>query len=139
MAADVMSRRRMTVTLAIAAVAVWLGTVTVLIARQPDPGAPSPAALRDALASALAAHDADALGGLLNYPGSGASDFADDYVAVLNDQSVRDVAVHLVPDDRSPTTAMVTGVAGHGQAFSYRLAVTAEEGRWTVAFTPPLP
>jgi hypothetical protein len=129
----------MAVTLAIAAVAVWLGTVTVLIARQPDPGAPSPTALRDALASALAAHDADALGGLLNYPGSGASDFADNYVAVLNDQSVRDVAVHLVPDDRSPTTAVVTGVAGHGQAFSYRLAVTAEEGRWTVAFTPPLP
>lgn len=126
-------------TLAIAAVAVWLGTVTVLIAHQPDPGAPSPAALRDALASALTAHDADALGSLLNYPGSGASDFADDYVAVLNDQAVRDVAVRLVPDDRSPTTAVVTGVAGDHRAFSYRLAVTAEEGRWTVAFTPPLP
>jgi hypothetical protein len=129
----------MTVTLAVAAMAVWLGTVTVLIARQPDPGAPSPAALRDGLASALTAHDANALGDLLNYPGSGASDFADNYVAVLNDQAVRGVAVRLLPDDRSPTTAMVTGVAGRGQAFSYRLAVTVAEGRWTVAFTPPLP
>ncbi|SEP50234.1 hypothetical protein [Amycolatopsis saalfeldensis] len=129
----------MTVTLAVAAVVVWMGTVTILIARQPDPGAPSPAALRDELASALTAHDANALGDLLNYPGSGASDFADNYVAVLNDQAVHDVAVHLLPDDRSPTIAVVTGVAGRGQAFSYRLAVTAEEGRWTVAFTPPLP
>lgn len=125
--------------LAVTAVVVWLGVVTALIARRPDPGEPSPAALRDALASALSAHDADALGDLLNYPGSGASDFADDYIAVLDDRSVHDVTVRLSPDDRAPTTAEVSGRSGQGQPFSYRLAVTTEDGRWTVAFTPPLP
>ncbi|HWD04426.1 MAG TPA: hypothetical protein VG674_18455 [Amycolatopsis sp.] len=133
-----LSRRNATVTVAVTVGVVWVLAITLLIARQPDPGAPSPSALRDDLRSALTARDADALTNLLNYPGSGASDFADDYVAVLGDEDVRDIAVQLAPDDAAPTRAVVTGLA-HGSRFGYSLAVTSEDGRWTVAFTPPIP
>ena len=132
-------RREVKVGLAIAAGATWIIAVTVLIAHQPDPGAESPRALRDRLATALTSHDSDALGGLLNYPGSGTDDFAKDYVDVLTENGVHDVTVTLGPDEHTPTRATVGGVLGNGGHFTYALAVTSEDGRWTVAFTPPLP
>ncbi|MFI5609585.1 hypothetical protein [Amycolatopsis sp. NPDC051903] len=133
-----LSRRNATVAVAVTVGVVWVVAITLLIAHQPDPGAPSPAALRDGLRTALADRDADALADLLNYPGSGASDFADDYVAVLGDEDVRAVSVQLLPDEHAPTKAIIGGVT-HGSRFTYSLAVTSEDGRWTVAFTPPIP
>ncbi|WP_326569056.1 hypothetical protein VSH64_46165 [Amycolatopsis rhabdoformis] len=133
-----LSRRNATVGVAVGVGVAWVVAITVLIGNQPDPGSPTPAGLRDSLRSALTARDSSALEDLLNYPGSGASDFADDYVAVLGDEDARDIAVQLVPDDHDPTRAVVTGLA-RGARFTYSLAVTREEGRWTVAFTPPLP
>jgi hypothetical protein len=132
-------RRDVKVGLSVAAAAVWIGAVTLLIVHEPDPGAASPAALRDRLASALGGHDSDALSDLLDYPGSGAGDFAKDYVAVLADRGVHDVRVELGPDAGAPTRATVTGALGDGRPFSYPLTVTTEDGRWTIAFTPPLP
>ncbi|MGW4490240.1 hypothetical protein ACWEOE_41330 [Amycolatopsis sp. NPDC004368] len=133
-----LSRRNATVVVAVGVGVAWVLAITVSIANQPDPGAPTPVALRDSLRGALVTRDSGALEDLLNYPGSGASDFADDYVAVLGDTDARDIAVQLVPDDLAPTRAVVTGVA-RGARFTYSLAVTREEGRWTVALTPPLP
>jgi len=132
-------RRDVKVGLSIAAAVAWIGAVTLLIVHEPDPGAASPAELRDRLATALSGHDADALGGLLDYPGSGGGDFAKDYVAVLADHGAHDVRVALGPDAAAPSRATVTGTLGDGQPFSYPLTVTSEDGRWTVAFTPPLP
>ncbi|WP_328443909.1 hypothetical protein [Amycolatopsis sp. NBC_00438] len=132
-------RRDVKVGLSIAAAVLWIGAVTLLIVHQPDPGAASPVELRDRLATALAAHDSDALAGLLDYPGSGADDFAKDYVAVLAGNGVHNVTVGLTPDEREPTRATVEGVLADGRPFSYPLTVTTDEGRWTVAFTPPLP
>ncbi|MEV7096911.1 hypothetical protein AB0M80_29070 [Amycolatopsis sp. NPDC051045] len=132
-------RRDVKVGLSIAAAVVWVGAVTVLIVHEPDPGAASPAELRDRLATALDAHDSDALAGLLDYPGSGGGDFAKDYVAVLADRGVRDVVVELAPDPAAPTHATVAGTLGDGRPFSYPLTVTSEDGRWTIALTPPLP
>jgi len=134
-----LSRRNTKVGVAILAALVWVGAITLLIAHEPDPGAATPRELRERLATALIAHDSDALGELLNYPGSGASDFAKDYVAVLSDNGVHDLAVRLAPDEQAPRTATVTGVLGNGAQFTYLLAVTSDKGRWTVAFTPPLP
>jgi hypothetical protein len=132
-------RRDVKVGLSVAAAVVWIGAVTLLIVHEPDPGAASPGELRDQLATALAEHDADALAGLLDYPGSGADDFAKDYVTVLVDHGVHDVRVELGPDAAAPARATVTGALGDGRPFSYPLNVTSEDGRWTVAFTPPLP
>jgi len=132
-------RRDVKVGLSIAAAVAWIGAVTLLIVHEPDPGAASPAELRDQLADALTEHNADALAGLLDYPGSGADDFAKDYVAVLAGNGVHAVTVRLAPDDREPTRATVEGVLADGRPFSYPLTVTTDEGRWTVAFTPPLP
>jgi hypothetical protein len=132
-------RRDVKVGLSIAAAVAWIGAVTLLIVHEPDPGAASPAELRDRLAAALSGHDADAFAGLLDYPGSGGSDFAKDYVAVLSDHGVHDVRVELGPDAAAPARATVTGALSDGKAFSYPLTVTTEDGRWTVAFTPPLP
>jgi hypothetical protein len=132
-------RRDVKVGLSVAAAVVWIGAVTLLIVHEPDPGAASPAELRDRLVSALSGHDADAFAGLLDYPGSGGGDFAKDYVTVLADQGVHDVRVELGPDAAAPSRATVTGALGDGKPFSYPLTVTTEDGRWTVAFTPPLP
>jgi hypothetical protein len=132
-------RRDVKVGLSIAAAVAWIGAVTLLIVHQPDPGAASPAELRDRLAAAISGHDADAFAGLLDYPGSGGGDFAKDYVAVLADNGVHDVHVELGPDAAAPARATVTGALGDGKPFSYPLTVTTENGRWTVAFTPPLP
>lgn len=132
-------RRDVKVGLSIAAALAWIGAVTLLIVHEPDPGAASPAELRDRLAAALSGHDADAFAGLLDYPGSGGGDFAKDYVTVLADRGVHDVQVELGPDTAAPARATVTGALGDGRPFSYPLTVTTEDGRWTVAFTPPLP
>jgi hypothetical protein len=132
-------RRDVKVGLSVAAAVVWIGAVTLLIVHEPDPGAASPAELRDRLVSALSGHDADAFAGLLDYPGSGGDDFAKDYVTVLADHGVHDVRVELGPDAAAPSRATVTGALGDGKPFSYPLTVTTEDGRWTVAFTPPLP
>lgn len=132
-------RRDVKVGLSIAAAVTWIGAVTLLIVHEPDPGAASPTELRDRLATALAGHDADQLSGLLDYPGSGADDFAKSYVAALAGNGVHDVTVDLAPDDRTPTRVTIGGVLADGRPFSYPLTVTTDEGRWTVAFTPPLP
>jgi hypothetical protein len=132
-------RRDVKVGLSIAAAVVWIGAVTVLIVHEPDPGAASPAELRERLATALDGHDADALAGLLDYPGSGADDFAKEYVAALAGNGVHDVRVELGPDAATPSRATIAGALGDGRPFSYPLTVTSEDGRWTVAFTPPLP
>lgn len=132
-------RRDVKVALSITAAVAWILAVTLLIVHQPDPGAASPGELRDKLASAISGHDADALADLLDYPGSGSDDFAKDYVAVLADHGVHDVRVALGPDAAAPTHATVEGALGDGRTFSYALNVTSEDGRWTVAFTPPLP
>ncbi|MEV5715859.1 hypothetical protein AB0L41_18330 [Amycolatopsis mediterranei] len=132
-------RRDVKVGLSVAAALVWIGAVTLLIVHQPDPGAATPAELRDRLASALSGHDADAFADLLDYPGSGGGDFAKDYVSVLADRGVHAVHVALGPDAAAPTRATVSGALGDGQPFSYPLTVTSEDGRWTIAFTPPLP
>ena len=132
-------RRDVKVGLSVAAAVAWIGAVTLLIVHEPDPGAASPAELRDRLVSALSGHDADAFAGLLDYPGSGGDDFAKDYVTVLADRGVHDVHVQLGPDTTAPSRATVTGALGDGKPFSYPLTVTTEDGRWTVAFTPPLP
>ncbi|MET8845437.1 hypothetical protein [Amycolatopsis sp. NPDC004625] len=132
-------RRDVKVGLSITAAVVWIGAVTLLIVHEPDPGAASPGELRDKLASALSGHDADAFADLLDYPGSGGGDFAKDYVSVLAGRGVHDVHVDLGPDAAAPTRATVSGALGDGKAFSYPLTVTSEDGRWTVAFTPPLP
>jgi hypothetical protein len=132
-------RRDVKVALSIAAAVVWVGAVTVHIVHDPDPGAASPAELRDRLATALGAHDPGALAGLLDYPGSGGDDFAKDYVAALVDHGVHDVRVELGPAADSPTRATVTGTLGDGKPFSYPLTVTSDDGHWTIALTPPLP
>jgi hypothetical protein len=132
-------RRDVKVGLSIAAAAVWIGAVTLLIVHEPDPGAASPAELRDRLTAALGAHDSDALAGLLDYPGSGGDDFAKNYVGVLAGHGVHDVHVELGPDAAAPTRATIAGALADGKPFSYPLAVTSEDGRWTIAFTPPLP
>jgi hypothetical protein len=132
-------RRDVKVGLSIAAAVVWIGAVTLLIVHEPDPGAGSPAELRDRLATALSEHNADALGDLLDYPGSGTADFAKDYVAVLAGNGVHDVHVELGPDPGAPSRATIAGALGDGKPFSYPLTVTSEDGRWTAAFTPPLP
>lgn len=134
-----LSRRNTKVGVAILAALVWVGAITLLIAHEPDPGAANPRELRERLATALTAHDSEAFGVLLNYPGSGASDFAKDYMAVLSENGVHDLTVRLEPDERAPRTATVTGVLAVGGQFSYTLAVTSDKGRWTVALTPPLP
>ncbi|MEV6876462.1 hypothetical protein [Amycolatopsis sp. NPDC051128] len=132
-------RRDVKVALSIAAAVGWIGAVTLLIVHEPDPGAASPAELRDRLAAALGGHDPDALSDLVDYPGSGGDDFAKDYVAVLAGRGVHDVRVELGPDAAAPTRATVAGALGDGKPFSYPLTVTTEDGRWTIAFTPPLP
>ncbi|WP_103350413.1 hypothetical protein [Amycolatopsis sp. CA-128772] len=132
-------RRDVKVGLSIAAAVVWVGAVTLLIVHEPDPGAATPGELRERLASALSGHDADAFADLLDYPGSGGGDFAKDYVSVLADHGVHDVRVDLGPDAAAPTRATVSGELNDGRPFSYPLTVTSEDGRWTVAFTPPLP
>ncbi|MEU4254311.1 hypothetical protein AB0F15_43660 [Amycolatopsis sp. NPDC026612] len=132
-------RRDVKVGLSIAAAVVWIGAVTLLIVHEPDPGAATPAELRDRLAAALGGHDSDAFADLLDYPGSGGDDFAKDYVSVLADHGAHDVRVELAPDPAAPTRATVSGALGDGQPFSYPLTVTSEDGRWTIAFTPPLP
>ncbi|MCR6489419.1 hypothetical protein M8542_42040 [Amycolatopsis sp. OK19-0408] len=132
-------RRDVKVGLSIVAALAWIGAVTLLIVHEPDPGASSPGELRDKLASALSGHDADALAGLVDYPGSGGDDFAKDYVTALADHGVHDVRVELGPDAAAPARATVEGTLGDGRPFSYALNVTSEDGRWTVAFTPPLP
>ena len=132
-------RRDVKVGLSITAAVVWIGAVALLIVHEPDPGAASPADLRDRLATALGSHDPDAFGELLDYPGSGGDDFAKAYVAVLADHGVHDVHVALGPDAAAPARATITGALGDGKPFSYPLTVTSEDGRWTVAFTPPLP
>ncbi|WP_431605570.1 hypothetical protein [Amycolatopsis melonis] len=132
-------RRDVKVGLSVVAAVAWIGAVTLLIVHEPDPGAASPAELRDRLAAALGTHDPDAFAGLVDYPGSGGDDFAKDYVSVLADRGVHDVRVELGPDAAAPTRATVAGTLGDGRPFSYPLRVTSEEGRWTIAFTPPLP
>ncbi len=132
-------RRDVKVGLSIAAAVVWIGAVTLLIVHEPDPGAATPTELRDRLTAALGGHDSDALADLLDYPGSGGDDFAKDYVSVLADHGAHDVHVDLAPDPAAPTRATVSGALGDGTPFSYPLTVTSEDGRWTVAFTPPLP
>ncbi|MEU0534655.1 hypothetical protein [Amycolatopsis tolypomycina] len=132
-------RRDVKVGLSVAAALAWIGAVTLLIVHEPEPGAASPGELRDKLAAALSRHDADAFAGLLDYPGSGGGDFAKDYVSALAGRGVHDVRVELGPDAGEPTRATVSGALGDGKPFSYPLAVTSEDGRWTVAFTPPLP
>jgi hypothetical protein len=132
-------RRDVKVGLSIAAAVAWIGAVTLLIVHEPDPGAGSPAELRDRLATALSGHDADALSDLLDFPGSGGGDFAKDYVAVLAGHGAHDVTVRLAPDERTPTRATIAGVLADGKPFSYPLTVTTDDGRWTIAFTPPLP
>ncbi|RSM36647.1 hypothetical protein DMA12_39525 [Amycolatopsis balhimycina DSM 5908] len=132
-------RRDVKVGLSIAAAAAWIGAVTLLIVHEPDPGAASPAELRDRLTAALGARDSDALAGLLDYPGSGGGDFAKNYVGALAGHGVHDVHVELGPDAAAPTRATIAGTLADGRPFSYPLAVTTEDGRWTIAFTPPLP
>ncbi|WP_410641849.1 hypothetical protein [Amycolatopsis sp. lyj-346] len=132
-------RRDVKVGLSITAAVVWVGAVTLLIAHEPDPGAASPTELRDRLAAALTGHDADAFADLVDYPGSGGDDFAKEYVSVLAGRGVHGVRVELGPDAGAPTQATISGALGDGKPFSYPLTVTSDDGRWTVAFTPPLP
>ncbi|RJQ90007.1 hypothetical protein [Amycolatopsis panacis] len=134
-----LSRRNATVVAAVAAAVAWIVTITVLVAHEDAPGAPSAPELREQLTAALSGRDTDALAGLLDVPGSGAADLAGDYVRVLGDDQVRDVTVRLVPDEHAPTTAVVSGVGRSGARFTYPLAVTSAKGRWTVSFIPPLP
>ncbi len=134
-----LSRRNTKVGVSILAALVWVGAITLLIAHEPDPGAATPRELRERLVTALTAHDSEAFGELLNYPGSGGDDFAKDYMTVLTDNGAHDLAVRLLPDEQAPRTANVTGMLGSGGQFGYALAVTSDKGRWTVAFTPPLP
>lgn len=134
-----LSRRNATVALAVVVAVAWIASITVTVSHQDPPGAASPPELRTELAAALSGRDADALAGLLDIPGSGGDDLAKDYVSVLKDSSARDISVQLAPDERSPTTAVVRGKTGTGEQFSYPLAVTSSKGRWTIAFTPPIP
>ena len=134
-----LSRRNATVVGAVVVGAGWIAGITLLITHQDDPGAASPPELRAQLASALSERDAGALAGLFDLPGSGGGDLADDCVRVLKDGNAHDITVRLAPDEHAPTSAVVEGRTGQGKPFSYRLAVTTAKGRWTVAFTPPLP
>ncbi|WP_020661944.1 hypothetical protein [Amycolatopsis benzoatilytica] len=134
-----LSRRNATVVGAVVVGAGWIAGVTLLITHQDEPGAASAPELRQQLAAALADRDSGALSGLFDLPGSGGSDLADDYVRVLKDANAHDITVRLAPDERSPTAALVQGKTGQGTPFSYQLAVTTAKGRWTVAFTPPIP
>jgi hypothetical protein len=130
----VLTRRRTTVLVAIVVALTWVVTVTVLIAKQPEPGVPSAEVLRQDLTAALTAHDADALENLLDYPPSQAGDFAGSYVKTLESSGAHDVTVTL-----GPGIVTVTGRLRDGAPFSYPLALGEKDGRWTVAFTPPLP
>ncbi|WP_409466365.1 hypothetical protein [Amycolatopsis sp. GA6-003] len=134
-----LSRRNATVAAAVVVAVAWIASITLTVAHQDPPGAASPPELRAELTAALAGRDADALAGLFDVPGSGGDDLAKDYVNVLKDGNAHDLSVQLSPDEHSPTTAVVRGKTGTGEQFSYRLAVTSAKGRWTVAFTPPIP
>ncbi|WP_037367241.1 hypothetical protein [Amycolatopsis orientalis] len=134
-----LSRRNAAVAVAVVVGVGWVASITVTVAHQEPPGAASPPELRTELAAALSGRDADALAGLFDVPGSGGDDLAKDYVSVLKDGDAHDISVQLSPDEHSPTAAVVRGKTGAGEQFSYRLAVTSAKGRWTVAFTPPIP
>ena len=134
-----LSRRNVTVAVAIVVAVAWIASITATVAHQDPPGAASPPELRTELTAALSGRDADALAGLFDVPGSGGGDLAKDYVSVLKDGNARDISVQLAPDERAPTTVVVRGKTGAGEQFSYRLAVTSAKGRWTIAFTPPIP
>lgn len=129
-----LTRRRTTVLVAIVVALTWVVTVTVLIAKQPDPGVSSPEVLRQDLTTALTARDADALENLLDHPAGQAGDFAASYVKTLDSAGAHDLAVTL-----SPGLATVSGLLRDGTRFSYPVALAEKDGRWTVAFTPPLP
>ena len=134
-----LSRRNATVVGAVVVGAGWIVGIVLMITHQDDPGAASAAELREQLAAALTDRDSGALSGLFDLPGSGGSDLADDYIRVLKDDNAHDITVRLAPDERAPSAVVVQGKTGQGTPFRYQLAVTTAKGRWTVAFTPPIP
>ncbi|PXY34190.1 hypothetical protein DI005_20290 [Prauserella sp. PE36] len=129
-------RRNTLVTGVVAIVVVWILVVTVLISREPETGAASPAELRDRLERALTERDADEFGLLLGEPGEQAADFAQTYVDEL--RGTTGLSVSLRPDVTAPRVATVSGTRQDGGPFSYDLSVSETGGRWLVDLTPPL-
>ncbi|MFF5990814.1 hypothetical protein [Prauserella flavalba] len=129
-------RRNRLVGVVVALVVVWIVVVTVLISREPEPGAASPAELRDRLERALTERDADEFGLLLGGPGGQADDFAQTYVDEL--RGTTGVSVSLRPDGTEPRVATVSGTRSDGEPFTYDLSVSEAGGRWHVDLTPPL-
>ncbi len=124
---------------AVAIAVTWVSVITVLIAHQPDPGAPSPGQLKEDLTAALNRHDVEALSELVDYPPASSGEFAKSYIDTLTGRGAHAVTVKLVPDDVAPTSATVSGKLGDGREFGYPVAVATKDGRWMISFTPPLP
>ncbi|EHR53057.1 hypothetical protein SacmaDRAFT_4884 [Saccharomonospora marina XMU15] len=119
-------------------VVVWIVVVTVLIARQPEPGVATPAQLRQELELALDSRDVERFARLTAYPPGELDEFASAYLDEFRRAGAHDVTVTLRPNDQRPTVATVSGKRARGAPFSYDIAVGEAGGRWRIEFTPPL-
>ncbi|NIJ10188.1 hypothetical protein FHU38_000532 [Saccharomonospora amisosensis] len=119
-------------------VVVWIVVVTVLIARQPDPGVATPAQLRQELERALNSREIERFARLTAYPPGELDEFASAYLDELRRVRAHDITVTLRPNAQRPTLATVSGRRAEGAPFSYDIAVGEAGGRWRIEFTPPL-
>ena len=120
------TRRTTTVIVAVAIAVTWVSAITVLIAHQPDPGAPSPGQLKEDLTAALNRHDVEALSELVDYPPASSGEFAKLDINTLTGRGAHAVTVKLVPDDVAPTSATVSGTR---RRQGIRLSGGGDQGR----------
>ncbi|TCP52110.1 hypothetical protein EV191_106276 [Tamaricihabitans halophyticus] len=121
----------------LAALIGWLVLVTVQISQMPDPGAGSLAELRDRFDAALRDRDAEALRPLLDYPDDDSDSFAMSYLDKFEELGPEQVTVAITRRASGEPLLSVDGNTDT-RAFRYLLAVTEDNQRWFITFTPPL-
>jgi hypothetical protein len=105
--------------------------LSALILTAPPPGAASPAELVEQAGAALDSGDAEAFGTLLAAPLD--QEFAEAYLARLQDAGVREVVVTLGPRDLVEVRGRLPG-----GPFVIGLVAVSEDGRWFLSPLPPV-
>ena len=115
--------------LVVIGVLLWVGYVTVTVARTPPDGATTPQELAQSATKAVAANDGDGFSKLLDYPTSDRHEFADDYMSTL--KAGGDGAVEFSYEGKD----IIAVTTDRGR---YPLRIQQDGGgRWVVSFLPP--
>jgi len=114
-------------------VVAWIVWLSIVIVSEPPAGAASAEDLRERVAVAFNAADAEALAGVLAAPLTGDGEFATEYVTRLREAGAQRVSITSAGPDRLEVRGEATG-----GSFGYSLVIVEVDARWFVSFLPPV-